>query len=278
MWHEIVNDTVGGVPVTVTYCPLCNTGVGFVRPTIDGELLDFGTSGKLYKSNLVMYDRQTESYWPQVLGVAVTGPLLGTELEQIPVQLVGWEDWKAEHPDGKVLSLDTGHRRSYGSNPYVGYDDPNSRPGFGVGEIDDRLPPKARVLGVRVDEHAVAFPYARLEDRTRGWGVGQTEVGGEPVVVFWKAGTVSAIDAGLIQESRDVGATGAFRPEADGQALTLRAEGGGIVDEQTGSRWDIFGRAVAGPLEGTALERVIAIDSLWFDWVGFFPETEIFAR
>jgi hypothetical protein len=86
MWHEIVNDDFAGVPVLVTYCPLCNTGIAFLRPTIDGELLDFGTSGKLYRSNLVMYDRQTNSYWPQALGQAVVGPLLGEELESIPTR------------------------------------------------------------------------------------------------------------------------------------------------------------------------------------------------
>jgi hypothetical protein len=276
IWHEIVNDEVGGVPVTVTYCPLCNTGVAFERPTIDGVLLDFGTSGKLYKSNLVMYDRQTDSLWPQVTGVAVMGPLLGTELEQVPVQMVAWDDWAAEHPDGKVLSQDTGHRRSYGTNPYGGYDDPNTNPGFGVSDVDTRLPPKARVLGVRMGEDAIAFPYAAVQDRTLGWGVGRAEVGGEDVVVFWKAGAVSAIDAPLIQDSREVGSMGSFRPRVGGQTLTFRAEGSGIVDEQTGSRWDIFGRAVDGPLTGEELERVTAIESLWFDWAGFFPDTRIY--
>jgi hypothetical protein len=111
IWHEIVNDAVGGVPVTVTYCPLCNTGIAFKRPTIDGKLLDFGTSGKLYNSNLVMYDRQTNSYWPQALGEAVTGPLTGTKLQLVPVQLVAWRDWRAAHPGGKVLSRDTGASR-----------------------------------------------------------------------------------------------------------------------------------------------------------------------
>lgn len=280
IWHEIVNDEVGGVPVTVTYCPLCNSGVAFERPTIDGELLDFGTSGRLYKSNLVMYDRQTNSLWPQVLGVAVQGPLLGTELVMIPMQLVAWDDWAAEHPDGKVLSTDTGARRPYGTNPYEGYDDPNSNPSFGVdpAEVDPRLPPKERVLGVRVGEDAVAFPYTQLQDRSLGWSVARETVGGEDVVVFWKAGAVSAVDAGLIEQSREVGAAGSFRPEADGEELTFSAGPGGIVDEETGSRWDIFGRAVEGPLQGTQLDRIVGVESFWFDWSGFFADTRIFER
>src|ERR687888_367313 len=108
IWHEIVNDAVGGVPVTVTYCPLCNTGIAFKRPTIDGKLLDFGTSGKLYNSNLVMYDRETGSYWPQALGQAVTGPLTGTKLTLVPVQLVAWRDWRGAPPAREGPSRDTG--------------------------------------------------------------------------------------------------------------------------------------------------------------------------
>jgi hypothetical protein len=277
LWHEIVNDDVGGVPVTVTYCPLCNTGIAFRRPVVDGELLDFGTSGKLYRSNLVMYDRQTESYWAQVTGQAIMGRLTGTQLEFIPVQLVAWEDWVARHPDGKVLSRDTGHRRSYGSNPYEGYDRPDSQPFLFKGEPDPRLPSKARVVGVRVGDDVVAFPYEQLTAHaTRGWSVLSETVGGRQVVVFWKDGAASAVDSGQIAFSRSVGATGVFDPAPDGRRLTFAATQAGIVDDQTGSSWDIFGRAVGGPLEGAQLDRVISIESFWFDWAAFYPDTRIF--
>jgi hypothetical protein len=279
IWHEIVNDVVGGVPVAVTYCPLCNTGVVFERPTIDGELLDFGTSGKLYLSNLVMYDRQTESLWPQALGQAVVGPLTGTRLDLVPMQMVSWADFRSSHPGGKVLSQQTGFERPYGENPYVGYDEPDSSARFFTGDVDDRLPTKARVVGVRIGARAVAYPYAELERvATGGWSVLLDSFGGEQLVVFWKAGTLSAVDAEAIADSRDVGATGVFHPRVDGRDLDFRATPAGIVDDQTGSTWDIFGRAVSGPLFGARLDRVVSIESFWFDWAAFFPETEVFGR
>ncbi|MBI4260424.1 MAG: DUF3179 domain-containing protein, partial [Actinobacteria bacterium] len=181
MWHEIVNDEIGGEPVTVTYCPLCNTGIAFLRPTIDGELLDFGTSGKLYFSNLVMYDRQTDTLWVQAQGLAVVGPLTGTQLEFLPAQIVSWADWRAAHPDGKVLSQDTGFDRQYGANPYFDYDDPDidRRPFLFTGEPDPRLPATSHVLGLNLDGDAVAFPYDALADAATGGGtVVETDVGG----------------------------------------------------------------------------------------------------
>jgi hypothetical protein len=277
LWHEIVNDQVGGVPVTVTYCPLCNTGIAFRRPVVDGQLLDFGTSGKLYRSNLVMYDRQTESYWAQATGQAIMGSLTGMRLEFIAVQIVAWEDWVAAYPSGKVLSLDTGHRRAYGRNPYEGYDRADSSPFLFSGEPDPRLPPKARIVGVRVGDDVVAFTYEELMDRAMGpWSVISATVGGRLVVVFWKEGTVSAVDQADIALSRSVGATGAFDPDLDGRPLTFTATQGGIVDVETGTSWDIFGRAIGGPLEGAQLDRIISIESFWFDWAAFHPDTRIF--
>jgi hypothetical protein len=277
IWHEIVNDTVGGFPVTVTYCPLCNTGVAFRRPTIDGQLLDFGTSGKLYKSNLVMYDRQTKSLWPQVTGQAVIGPLTGERLEFVPLQMVSWEDWQAQNPGGLVLSRDTGADRDYGYNPYEGYDQEDSPPFLFDGDPDPRLPPKARVVGVLVGDEAVAFPYSALRSRaTGGWAAVVEPVGGRAVLVVWKAGTVSAVDQPLIAESSDVGSTGVFDPVVDERDLGFHATPHGVIDEETGSVWDIFGRAVEGPLTGRQLNRIVSIESFWFDWAAFHPDTEIF--
>ena len=276
IWHEIVNDSVGGRPTTITYCPLCNTGVAFERPTIDGELLDFGTSGKLYRSNLVMYDRQTESLWPQVTGQAVLGPLTGTQLVLVPVQMVAWQDWRATHPDGKVLSAETGFDRDYGSNPYVGYDQEDSLPFLYRGDPDPRLRPKARVVGVLVGKDALAVPYQALRQRAVGeWSVVTTTVGDRSVVVLWKAGALSAVDQPTIADSRAVGATGVFDPRVDGRNLTFVAGSNGITDRQTGSTWDLFGRAVSGPLQGEELDRIVSIESFWFDWAGFHPRTRI---
>src|SRR5262249_34809770 len=127
IWHEIVNDIVGGRPVAVTYCPLCNSGLVFDR-AVDGRTLHFGTSGKLYQSDLLMYDRQTHSLWAQMEGRAVVGTLAGTRLALIPANTISYENFKGAHQAGRVLSRDTGHARSYGTNPYVGYDRPDTTP------------------------------------------------------------------------------------------------------------------------------------------------------
>lgn len=143
IWHEIVNDTIGGEPIAVTYCPLCNSAIGY-RRRLGDRVLEFGVSGKLYKSDLVMYDRQTESIWPQFAGEAVAGKLTGEKLEPLAASTVSWRDWRGAHPNGWVLSRDTGHDRPYGTNPMVGYDDPDS--GFSLyrGKIDGRLHGKTR--------------------------------------------------------------------------------------------------------------------------------------
>jgi len=277
-WHEIVNDEIGGVPVSVTYCPLCNTGIAFERPTIGGALLDFGTSGKLYNSNLVMYDRQTESYWAQATGQSILGELAGEQLTFVPARILSFGDWRAEHADGLVLSRDTGHERPYGENPYEGLDT-SERPFLFAGELDERLPATSRVLGIARPGDVVAFPYEVVAaDPVGGWAVVMEEVAGDPLVVFWKAGTTSALDSQQIAEGRDVGAIAAYRPELDGRRLTFEAVRNGIVDRQTGSVWSILGRAVSGPLEGEQLVPELAIDSLWFDWAAFHPETRIYAR
>jgi hypothetical protein len=277
-WHEIVNDEVGGTPVSVTFCPLCNTAYAFVRPEVDGEVTTFGTSGKLYNSNLVMYDRATESYWPQAWGQAVMGRLTGTELERVPAQIVSWRDFRSSFPEDLVLSKDTGHDRDYGLNPYPGYDDIDNPPFLFDGEVDGRLTAVERILGVEAGKHVTAFPYFRLKDSARGeWAAVNAYMGDEPVVVLWKAGTVSALDSEDIAESRDVGAAAAFARRMEGRTLTFAVAGSGVVDKETGSIWTLLGKAVEGPLAGEELEAVDAHDSFWFDWAAFHPDTEVWS-
>ncbi len=283
VWHEIVNDTVGGVPVAVTYCPLCNTGVVFRRPVVAGRPVTFGVSGRLYQSNLIMYDRTTDSLWPQELGRATDGPLAGTKLHWIASQLVSWSDWRAAHPDGKVLRQPPGPLApphtvgaSYGLSPYPYYDRVGSRPPYFHGKVDPRLPPKERVVGIAVGRHALAVPYSRLQAAaTGGWAVIAVDVGGEPAVVVWHGGAVSPLDGRIIASSRKVGATGVFSPRLGGRRLTLRVTGAGLVDAQTGSRWNLFGEAVAGPLEGKRLTPIVAGDGFWFSWTTAHPRSAI---
>jgi hypothetical protein len=200
VWHEIVNDEVAGTPVAVTFCPLCNTALVFDR-RLDGRVLDFGTTGNLRNSDLVMYDRQTESWWQQFGGEAVVGELAGATLEQLPARIVAWEDFSHQHPDGEVLSQDTGFERDYGRNPYEGYDDVDSSPLFSVGREDDRLPPKARVVFLERGDEAVVVPLTVLAERKRV----EVELGGESVVVEWVPGVRSPLDSPFVAGGREVG-------------------------------------------------------------------------
>ncbi len=272
MWHEIVNDTIGDLPLSVTFCPLCNTAIAFERD-FEGHRLDFGTTGRLRFSNLIMYDRQTETWWQQGDGVAIAGEHAGSRLSFYPATIISWQEFKSAHPDGEVLSRETGFNRRYGSNPYTGYDDVNNSPFLYRGpETPGALPPVARVLSVDLNGEAVAYPYLTLET----FQVVNDVVGGQPVVVFWAAGTASALDAGSVAGGRDVGSAAAYSRELDGRVLTFELVDGRITDQETGSQWNLVGQAVAGELAGSQLEPVVAINHFWFSWAAFRPETRIY--
>jgi cytochrome c biogenesis protein CcdA len=155
VWHEIVNDNIGGDPVLITYCPLCGSGIAYERK-INGEEVEFGTSGKLYNSNLVMYDRKTDSYWSQIEGVAIVGPLTGTKLKAISIDTVVWGDWKGGHLDAEVLSQDTGYSRNYGADPYGSYYE-DSYVWFPLESEDNRIHPKTVIFGIEVDGRFKAY-------------------------------------------------------------------------------------------------------------------------
>jgi hypothetical protein len=271
IWHEIVNDTVGGVPLAVTYCPLCNTAIAFER-AFDGRTLDFGTTGRLRYSNMLMYDRQTETWWQQGNGEGVAGRYAGRALTQRPMALIAWSDFKRAHPQGKVLSEETGVTRRYGVNPYSGYDAPEQTPFLYQGPTTpDRLPPLARVLGLKIGDDATAFPYDALAARR----VVSATVGGAPVVVFWSAGAASPLDSATLADGRDIGAATAYSPVVNGQVLTFTAVDGGFRDTSTGSTWDHLGRAIDGPSKGTQLQPLNAFNHFWFSWAAFYPDTRV---
>jgi hypothetical protein len=276
-WHEIVNDTVGDVPVIVTFCPLCHTALAFER-TLDGTVHDFGVSGNLRFSDMVMYDRQTESWWQQATGQGIVGDLTGAKLEFLPSQLIGLDQFAAAYPDGLVLSRDTGFTRQYGRNPYVGYDNADQQPFLFDGVTDGRLAPKERVvtLGGQDSDAPVSIPYSEL----RGLGAVNLEFEAEPTVVLWAPGAASALDGPNIEEGEDVGATGVFSAVVEGRKLTFvrDEQDGPIIDTDTGSTWDITGRAIDGPLAGTSLEPVGHGDHFWFAWAAFVPHTTIWTH
>ncbi|MFQ5419948.1 MAG: DUF3179 domain-containing protein [Anaerolineae bacterium] len=272
-WHEIVNDTVGGVPVAVTFCPLCNSAITFDRQVGD-EVLEFGTSGLLRNSDLIMYDRTTESLWQQFTGDAIIGDMVGTRLTFLPSSLISYADFRTAFPDGQVLSRNTGFARRYGENPYVGYDDINNNPFLYTGIPDDQLPAMARVVTISFDDLDVAYPLDILIEA----GIINDSPGGHDLVVFHTGGTTSALGARVIADAEDIGATGVFDPNLDGQKLTFVKQGDAIVDEQTNSMWNILGQATDGPLAGKALTPIIHADHFWFSWAAFRPDTIIFSQ
>lgn len=271
-YHELVNDTVGGTPVSVSFCPLCNSAITYDRRVGD-QILDFGTTGALHQSSLVMYDRQTETLWTHFDGKGVAGALQGIQLEFFPTQVVSWSDFKEAHPGALVLNRNTGHNRDYGTNPYAGYDQSSDvlSDRFITNDVDPRLPAKERVIGVRADDQGVAIPLDTLLEQR----VLTVELAGRSLVVWNLAGTASAIDTGSVATGRDVGATGVFVPEVDGQTLTFTQTGEGFTDAETGSTWNVFGLATAGELAGTQLESVPFLDTFWFAWGTFVDGTEI---
>lgn len=269
--HEIVNDEIGGVPVAVTYCPLCNTALAFDR-RFEGEVLRLGVSGLLRMSDLVMWDLQSQSLWQQITGEAIVGEHAGDSLTPIPSAIVRWADFKVNHPDGLAMTQDQGFGTNYGRNPYEFYSS-SARPFLFRGEADDRFPALSRVVGVTMEEGDKAYPFSELSEVR----VVNDEINGQPVAVFWGAeDTADALDASEIAEARGIGTGIAYNPVVDGQLLTFESVGDTeFVDNETGSTWTILGRAVEGELEGAELEILPHKNEFWFAWSAFFPDAPV---
>jgi len=276
-WHEIVNDVVGGVPVVVTYCPLCNSALVFERTvsTHSGrQVLDFGTSGLLYQSNLVMYDRQTRNLWTQFEGEGIVGQeYLGERLTRLPAWMFGFDQLRELHPGAQVLSRETGFERDYGRNPYVGYDADNGRPFLFRGELDARFAPMTRMVGIASGDGAVAV----VDDLLRVQRSVTITLDGRELVVLWGPGQASALDTVTIDAGREIGQTAVYDTSLDGTVVGLEPSDtdGVFVDRASGSRFDLRGRAIDGPLEGQQLSAVPHDDTFWFVWVAFRPDTSV---
>ena len=271
-WHEIVNDTVGGTPVVVTFCPLCNSAIAFDR-RFDGSTHEFGTSGLLRYSDLIMYDRTTESLWQQFTGEGIVGEKAGYSLTFLPASLISFAEFREAYPQGAVLSRDTGTIRSYGNNPYKGYDTIGNTPFMFPGRLDERLPAMARVVTVSLKTVDIAYPLNILAER----GIIHDVQDGRDLVVFHTSGTNSALGAARIAEGTDVGATGVFNPTVGGERLTFHRKGNDIIDQNTQSHWNIVGHAISGPLQGQRLTPIIHGDHFWFSWAAFRPDTILYS-
>ena len=271
IWHEIVNDVIGNVPIVVTFCPLCNSAIAFDR-RVEGTTHEFGTSGLLRNSDLVMYDRANEGLWQQFTGEGIVGAAVGKHLSFLPSSVVGFGDFHEAFPDGVVLSRKTGLNRTYGRNPYADYDTIGNKPFLFSGKVDSRLQAMERVVSVSLGDIEVAYPLTVLVEQ----GVVNDTRAGRHLAIFYGSGTSSALDASKIAKGRDVGATGVFDATVGGQILTFRQDGNGIVDQETGTRWNIFGQGVSGSLQGTQLTPIVHGDHFWFSWAAFKPKTIVY--
>ncbi len=271
IWHEIVNDSIAGVPVSVTFCPLCNATIVFDRRS-GGEVLDFGTTGRLRKSDLVMYDRQSESWWQQLTGRAIVGEKAGTVLDRIPASIVAYADFRDAYPDSRVLSRRTGYTRAYGNNPYRGYDSIGDQPFLFFDPVDPRLPPMERVLNVSIGNTNKIYPFSVFEKAP----VINDQVEDMPVVVFSRRGTLSALDDSVIADARKVPSATAYDRRLDGNIMSFEMREGYVVDRQSGTRWNLFGTGIDGPLSGRQLEPAPGGVHFAFAWLAFNPESQIY--
>ena len=256
VWHEIVNDNVGGTPVAVTYCPLCFTNQVFNR-TVDGQTVEFGTSGKLYNSNLVMYDRTSNSLWSQALGQAIVGKQAGLKLDRIPFDVAFWREWKQLYPDTNVLSRDTGSNRPYGADPYGSYYSNNDL-FFPVSNKDDRLELKEIIVGLENGGQFKAYKLQQIQD-TR---VINDRIGDKSLALF-------SLYPFMVR---------VFDSTLDGQKLEFQynKNSSKITDKQTGSEWNFDGIGTAGPMKGKHLLRLPYDEGFWFEWVAFHPKTALY--
>jgi hypothetical protein len=279
--HEISNDTLGGIPILATYCPLCNAGVVYDRRLVRGdtqEVLEFEVSGMLRKSDMVMMDTRTESLWQQLMGEAIVGTYAGSFMEVIPSLIISVEEFFHKYPGGMILSnqvSDENLARRYGSNPYVGYDSSDGKPYdryFSHAEVDSRLPAMERVIDIEVHGSYKIYPFTQIAEK----GVINDTYQGVHAVLFHSENTISVMDAGEISKSRSIGSVTVFNPVVDGRRLTFEKKKKSFTDLQTGSLWDITGLCVSGKLKGSQLMILPHSNHFAFAWLAFYPDSEIY--
>jgi len=271
IFHELANDQIGDLPILVSYCPLCNSAITFDR-RIDGAVHTFGVSGMLRHSDMVMYDRQTDSLWQQLTGDAIVGKHTGMQLTVVSSQVVPWDSFAKNFPDGKVLSRQTGYAQRYGTTPYGGY------------EFSDRLMfpvPLKRKVNVRPMERMLtlmlagkvrAYTFASLRRRK----VSEGKIKDRRYVVFYEPTALTTMDTRTIADARAVGSVGVFSTDLDGERLKFEFKNGKVFDKGTKSTWSFLGTAVDGPLKGKQLEPIEHGVYYAFAVLAFYPNAELF--
>lgn len=278
--HEMSNDSLGGVPILPTYCPLCNSSVVYDRRVeIDGqqELLHFEVSGMLRQSDMIMADQETETWWQQLTGEAMVGKLTGQRLSTIPSMVISVGEFFESYPEGLILSVSTGVGLDdrYGKNPYTHYDKEDGLPYgryFDKEKIDERLPAMERVIDVQTGEGYKIYPFGVLEELK----VINDHLGDKNIVIFYKSGTVSVLDETDISASRQIGSATVFRAEWQDLKFTFEAYQNNFRDLETSSIWDITGKCIKGPMKGRRLMAEKHGIHFAFAWLNFHPDSDIY--
>ena len=280
--HEMSNDSLGGIPILPTYCPLCNSSVVYDRRLkYKGKnyLLDFEVSGMLRNSDMVMADKQTESWWQQLTGSGLVGELSGAELDVIPSMVISVEEFFNRYPEGKILSTETGteSQERYGTNPYENYDNESNKPRerfYDHSKLDSRLPPMERVIDVESKNGYKIYPFTAISNE----GVINDHFDGKDIVIFYKEGTVSVLDNKEIAKSKDIGSATIFSSKVADKVLTFKKENGKFIDLETKSVWDITGLCIEGQMKGKELWPIAHSNHFAFAWLTFYPESEIYGQ
>lgn len=280
--HEISNDSLGGIPILPTYCPLCNSSIVYDRRLKHkGKeyLLDFEVSGMLRNSDMIMADKQTETWWQQLMGLGLVGELADVRLEVIPSLVISVDDFFSRYPNGKILSPETGTTSQvrYGTNPYENYDNENNKPYeryFDHTKLDARLSPMERLIDIKGSDGYKVYPFSVIAKE----GVINDHYDGRNIVIFYKEGTVSVLDKKEIAKSKDIGSATVFSSELENKILTFEKIKGEFVDKETNSIWDITGRCIRGQLKGKELMPEIHSNHFAFAWFSFHPESEIYEK
>jgi hypothetical protein len=280
--HEISNDTLNGVPILPTYCPLCNSSLVFDRRlSHKGKeyLLDFEVSGMLRNSDMVMADAQTETWWQQLMGFGLVGELAGVSLKVLPSIVISVQDFFERYPEGRILSPKTGTKSEqwYGTNPYKEYDKITGKPYesfFDKSKIDGRLPPMERIINLEGPNGYRVYPFSIIKEE----GVINDEFQGKEIVIFYKDGAVSVLDNKEISKSKPIGSATMFSSVRKGIPLTFEKEQDFFIDLETRSKWDITGRCVEGEFRGAQLKLETFSNHFAFAWLAFHPDSEIYTK
>jgi hypothetical protein len=276
--HEVVNDSLGGQYISVTFCPLTSSGLAFDATDSSGAQIELGVSGVLINSNLVLYDRRDDrTLYPQMIHAAISGPYTGDQLELLPIAETTWELWKKMHPHTTIAQASTGLERypsyiqklypleAYRQYPYGDYRSNHSFIMFhpSTARAGSELEAKEMVLGLRLGQETKAYPFRRMPAQA----IINDELAGFALLVLYDKTSHTAIPY-----SRQVGERTLTFARAETGAASLPIA---LRDRETGTRWDMLGRAVSGPLKGTQLQQLPAYNAMYFAWSAYWPETAL---